>query len=90
MKHVLKTVPEAFNAVEKGWKKAEFRKNDREGGYNVEDILVLQEYHPDRKWYSGRCMSVVVTHIVKDLEFGIPEGYVMMSISVIRSFRSYE
>jgi len=77
MKHELKTWPDPFNAVVRGIKTAEFRKDDR--GFHVGDYLGLREWHPE-KGYSGRCYTVEVSDLTTDSRFGIPEGYCMLSI----------
>jgi hypothetical protein len=74
MKHILKCDRGAFIALEKGKKKAEFRRNDR--GYKKGDILELYEMsdgYPD-----GKYMIVQVSHIQEG--YGIPEGYAMLSV----------
>ena len=77
MEHELKTWSEQFHAVRSGRKTFEFRYNDRD--YNVGDILVLREYNPVIKTYSGRMERVQVMYILRG-GFGIPENYVIMSI----------
>lgn len=81
MRHELKAWPEPFNAVVRGIKRAEFRKNDR--GFSKGDYLGLREWHPETG-YSGRCVTVEVTDLTDDPVFGIPEGYCMMSIAPVR------
>ncbi|MGL5925556.1 ASCH/PUA domain-containing protein [Chroococcidiopsis sp.] len=78
--HELKTHPEAFQAVEYGVKMAEFRKNDRD--FAVGDILILRDYDPKTEQYSGKFIKRLVTHI--QTGYGIPDGYVMLSMSTIR------
>ena len=50
MIHKLKILPEFFPLVEKGKKRFELRKNDR--NYQEDDILLLQEYFDGE--YTGR------------------------------------
>jgi hypothetical protein len=90
MKHVLKVWPKQFKALVSGVKKAEFRKNDREDGFGYGDVLILKEYAPTRNAYTGECFQANVSHIVFGPEFGIPEGYVMMSLRYIRKFTDVE
>jgi len=87
MTHYLKTWPDPFQKVRSGIKRAEFRKNDRTEKYKVNDTLVLQEfqpYSPDTTKrvgvFTGEEISVKVLDITEG--FGIPEGYVMMSIEL--------
>lgn len=77
MIHTLKINPDSFQAIIDGDKKAEFRNNDR--AYNAGDILVLQEWIPER--YTGRSRKVLVTHAQGG--YGIPAGHLMLSIELI-------
>lgn len=81
--HPLKTWPEPFGHIWAGSKKAEFRKNDRD--FRVGDVLILLEWYPDKKQYSSREIHADVTHIMST--FGVPEGYVVMSIEVVEKKR---
>jgi hypothetical protein len=78
MWHDLKTWPAEFAAVEAGVKRFEWRKNDR--GFEVGDVLRLQEYDPDREQHTHRETVVDVTYLLRGPLFGVPEGYVVMSI----------
>jgi hypothetical protein len=85
--HVLKCWPAGFEAITDGRKTHEFRKDDR--GYRVGDLLILREWDPaqprlgvaDEPHYTGRQAICHVTYISRGPEFGIPEGYVVMSVS---------
>lgn len=57
MIHKLKILPEFFPLVEKGKKRFELRKNDR--NYQEDDILLLQEYFDGE--YTGRQCVVKIT-----------------------------
>jgi ASC-1-like (ASCH) protein len=76
MKHRLKIWPEYFEAVLSGKKTFEIRKNDRD--YQVNDLLLLQEYNPKTNEYTGREVLVEVTYIT---DFGQPDNQVVMSIA---------
>lgn len=78
--HELKTLPEYFQAVWLGDKRAELRKDDR--GFNVGDGLLLREW--DGAAYTGRSLRAQITHIVRDGEWLTP-GYAMLSIMVRRA-----
>src|SRR5690606_23259724 len=52
------------------------RRDDR--GFRLGDTLVLAEQRPDQ--FTGRIVRARVTHIVRGPEYGIPSGFVMMSI----------
>lgn len=83
--HKLKTWPNHFAAVRDGRKRFEWRRDDR--GFEVGDVLVLQEWDPTKRLYVfsefavGRINSVRVrvTYILRG-GFDIPHGYVVMSI----------
>lgn len=77
--HELKVHPEPFEALWNGKKTCEFRLNDR--NYELDDTLVLKEYNPVLKSYTGRQVIRYITHI--QTGFGIPDGWVMLSM---RSF----
>ncbi len=92
--HILKTWPEAFAAVMDGRKKFDFRKDDR--GFEVGDVLKLREWEQPtpttdveafggqleghRGGFTGLQVDVKVTYILRGPAFGIPVGYVIMSI----------
>jgi ASC-1-like (ASCH) protein len=82
VKHRLKTWPEYFEAVLSGKKTFEIRKNDR--GFQVNDLLLLQEYNPKTEEYTGRELLVEVTYIT---DFGQPDNQVVMSIAKVQESR---
>ncbi len=85
--HELKCWTNVFPAIVDGTKTAEYRKNDRD--YQVGDILKLKEYDPSggqftgQGEYTGEMVLVKVTHIVYGGQFGIPDGYCVMSIKQV-------
>ena len=76
--HKLKTWPEYFQAVFRGDKTFEVRKNDRD--YKVGDILHLVEYHPDSSFYSGEELMRRVTYVLEGPDFGVDMNYVVMGV----------
>ena len=78
MKHELKTWPEHFQNVWDGVKTFELRKNDRD--YKVGDKLFLREFDPTINEYTGNMVYRDVTHILEGGQFGLQEGYIIMSI----------
>ena len=62
MKHILKTWPEYYQAVWTGEKTFEIRVNDR--NYQVGDLLVLQEFDPRTKEYTGSVLRKRVTYLI--------------------------
>ncbi len=83
MTHELKTWSPHFAAVCSGKKRFEYRRNDRD--FNVGDVLLLREWSPvppPPYRYTDREISAVVTYIAKGPDFGIPDGFCVMSIEV--------
>lgn len=77
MTHELKILPEYFDAVALRTKTFEIRKNDR--NYQVHDKLILKEWWHGK--YTGRELTRYVSYIYHgDGTYGLPEGYVVMSI----------
>lgn len=73
-KKVLKILPEFFEEVEKGNKRAELRLNDRD--FKVGDIYSLSEW--DGKKFTGRGINIRITHILQDYK-GLEGNYCMFS-----------
>jgi len=78
--HSLKTHPEEFRSTKNGLKLAEFRLDDRD--YQVGDVLILEEWNPETRSYTNDVLWALVRHVQRGGKFGIPDGYVMMSIDV--------
>jgi len=74
--HYLKTWPEYFEAVQSGRKTFEIRRNDRD--YQVGDTLVLVEWCPIKKAYTGQTIEKTITYITN---FAQVEDYVVMGIA---------
>lgn len=70
MTHGLKIQPDYFKAVFMGTKTFEIRKNDR--GYKAGDVLILKEWVPETKRYTGK-----VTYITN---YQQKLGYVVMAM----------
>lgn len=84
MIHELKILPEYFKAVENGTKTFEIRTNDRD--YKLGDILVLKEFDPDAKVYTGNECVRKVTYIIQGV-YGLPENVCVMSIGLLSIIR---
>ena len=86
--HHLKTTHDAWDAVERGDKTAEFRKDDR--GFNVGDTLVLfRTTLPLENLPRGfPRLNYVITHIVRGPDYGIPVGYTMLSLSAEKEHKT--
>lgn len=81
--HELKCWPEPFEALLEGRKVHEFRKDDRE--YRDGDVLHLREFDPfgfhlPPGTYTGRETRRLVTYVSRGPDWGIPMGYVVMSL----------
>lgn len=76
--HELKTWPRPFDAMKRGEKTFEFRKNDR--NFQVGDVLMLNEYDPGTEKYTGEGLRRTVTYILFGGIYGLPEGYVVMAV----------
>jgi hypothetical protein len=75
--HVLKTVEDIWDAVERGEKTAEVRKNDRD--FRVGDMLTLLRGTDPATAY--RTLSRTISHIVLGPAFGIGDGYALLSFA---------
>jgi len=79
--HELKTWPDPFQAVIDGDKTYEIRVNDRL--FAVGDELVLREWSPVTRSYTGRSATAIVSHMT-DGDWGLPEGLCVMALAEIR------
>lgn len=78
--HDLKCYPVPFSATWEGLKSWEIRMNDRD--YKVGDRIDLREWDPKTEHYTTRVLGGLIIWMAHggDGKFGIPEGYVIMSI----------
>lgn len=84
--HELKVCSTIFRDIDLGIKTFEFRKNDR--NFKVGDTLFLRSWNTETGNYVGRggrgidlhSCTRLVTYIINGPNFGIPEGYCIMSI----------
>ena len=83
MTHELKCWPSAFRPTIEGRKNFEFRKADRE--YRRGDSLMLREWAPEPKEYTGEEVTVKVTFVLHGPAFGIPEGFCVMSFDPVQT-----
>lgn len=86
--HALKCNPEIFKRIIDGQKTAEIRFNDR--GFQTGDIIKFEAYDKIKKEYLNEMCWCKVTHIFTPpttsfdpYDYGIKEGYVMLSIKLI-------
>lgn len=84
MRHVLKTWPSFFKALQTGEKTFELKKNDRD--FKVGDTLLLQEFNPraePTKQYTGEELEFTITYILgghQVVDFGLERDFVIMGI----------
>ena len=81
MVHKIKCEPRFFEESINGNKPFEHRFNDRD--YQVNDTLILQEWDPAKKDYTGREATFTVPYILSDYE-GLTPGYVIMAMLPIQ------
>lgn len=79
--HKLKILPEYYNAQIEGKKNFEIRRNDR--GYQVGDWILLKEYNPKIKEFTGRKVMVEVTYITN---YQQKNGYVVLGTKYIKEW----
>ena len=80
--HDLKTWPKFFEAVMEGRKTFELRRDDR--GFEVGDVLQLQEWSPETGAFTGRSVSRRVTYLVRNApEFGLQPGFVVLGLAEV-------
>lgn len=80
-KHFIKLWDKFYKDVETGKKNFEIRFNDRK--YQVNDILVLEEFNPRTFEYTGKHLLRKVTKIHNDYP-GVRAGYVLLEIEKIK------
>jgi len=76
--HELKTWPPYFGELQIGRKTFEARKDDR--GFEKGDVLILREYDPSTQTYSGKELAFIAGYILRGGEFGVAEGYCIISL----------
>ena len=77
MEHELKIHPNHYKDVLLGLKKIEIRLNDR--NYQERDLLILNEWDPTSKKYTGNQVIRKVNYIVSDVP-GLNPDYVALQI----------
>jgi hypothetical protein len=81
----LKCWPEPFDAIVRQQKCFEFRRDDR--GFLVGDVLHLRRWEPERsnqiEGYRGGGCLCLVTYVLRAPNFGVPEGYCVLSIELL-------
>lgn len=82
--HTLKTDPPAFDAVERGDKTFEVRRDDR--GFQKGDVLILEKFdrvkqrHVLDTWGNRQTLRRKIKFILTGGQYGIEPGHVVMAI----------
>ena len=79
--HEIKCHPHFFDALKRGDKNFEIRRNDR--GYHNGDVLIIRKYDPSYGVIPGeQPLHFKVTYLMTDEDFpGLLPGYVVMGIT---------
>ncbi len=77
--HELKTWPAMFQPTLDGDKPFEARFNDR--GYQRFDTLILREWDPDTKEYTGRSCVRLITYVLSG--WGVQGGHVVLGLGQV-------
>ncbi len=83
--HELKTHPEPFAAIQSGRKTFELRWDDRD--FQVGDVLVLREWDQEMG-YTGDVLARRVSYLLLGEAWGLPPGFVIMSLEAPAPRRS--
>jgi len=93
MEHELKIWPIFFEKMLSGEKKFDVRKDDRD--FRVGDTLKLREWksfpaygNPTDGEYTGRILYISVDYILRGYNWGIRDGFVVMSITPLNTQRN--
>ena len=81
IEHELKTWTPFFTHVWNSTKRFEVRKDDR--GFKVGGQVILREYNNELKGYTGYEVRAVIDYVLKGGQFGIEDGYCILSIVVM-------
>ena len=77
MRHYIKIQSKYFNDVKYKIKNFELRKDDR--GYNVGDIIILDEIENGKPTGQAICREII--YILRDCpEYGLQEGYCILGL----------
>ena len=72
MNHIIKILPQYFEAVRDGRKRFEIRVDDRD--YQIGDTVQLAEFDGDK--FTGNFIEIQITYVLRNCEeFGLMPGY---------------
>ena len=82
--HDLKCDPEYFQAVKRGDKTFEVRKNDRD--FRVGDYIDLREYDREKQCYTGDViLKIKITYILKDY-LALVDDFVVLGLKLPKNY----
>lgn len=76
--HKIKILPKYYQAVLRGDKTFEIRKNDRD--YKVGDNVLLMEYDTEKQEYTNRTLAKMISYIT---DYEQKEGYIVFALREI-------
>ena len=76
--HYLKTHSDPFQCVRMGTKTFEFRLNDRD--FKPGDTIVLREYLPNLKQYTGDSITANIGFVLYGPDYGVPADFCCFSL----------
>lgn len=78
--HTLKTLPQYFEAIERGEKTFEVRRNDR--GFQKGDLVVLKKLDSSGRFYDSfnRELTFRIGWLLQGGQFGIEPGFCVFSL----------
>jgi len=79
--HDLKCWPAPWQATERDWKTHEVRQDDR--GFEEGHVLLLREWDPGSKAYTGRQLMRRVQYVSRGPDWGLPHDMVVMSLGAV-------
>jgi hypothetical protein len=82
--HEFKAHPSVFYQCRDGLKTFEFRKDDR-SGYEVGQTIRLRCYAPETGYSDDPPVDRRITNILRPGEFGLQEGYCILSLAALRT-----
>jgi hypothetical protein len=85
-RHELKVHPQFWEALTRGAKPFEIRRNDRR--FKVGDTCELRRYDPSSIGFTGERMSLQITYVLayEDFPVGLQPGYVALGFGVHPNF----
>lgn len=77
--HMVKCWPAYYDAIERGDKTFDVRRDDR--GYQKGDTLSLHRYEIGFGYHTGCILKRQITYVLTGGQFGIEPGFVVLALS---------